>query len=123
MAVLHRVRTEYLYKVAIGGGKTSETRHFGGDLHTKNVGEEPGCLSKVLGGRPDPNDALDLQDVSSVDDEADKRRVGGMDEHENTEDTSDRLVIALSPKQLVGVVALTVFVIFLTRARRRAGRL
>ncbi len=40
---------------------------------------------------------------------------------ENTETASDGLVIALSPRQLVGLVAFIVFVVVVTRARRRAG--
>jgi hypothetical protein len=54
---------------------------------------------------------------------ADKRRVGAMTEHENADNESDGLVIALSPKQLAYVVAFIFFVVILTRARRRAGRL
>ncbi len=69
MAVLHRVGAENLEKVAVGSRKTGETRHFSGDLHSKNVGEEPGGLPEVLGSRTDPNDASDLQDFSSVDDD------------------------------------------------------
>jgi hypothetical protein len=54
---------------------------------------------------------------------ADQDRVDAMTGSENTEAGSNGLVIALSPKQLVGLVAFIVFVVVVTRARRRAGRL
>jgi len=52
---------------------------------------------------------------------ADQDRVDAMIESANTETGSNDLVIALSPKQLVGLVAFIAFVVVVTRARRRAG--
>jgi hypothetical protein len=52
----------------------------------------------------------------------DQDRVDAVTESENTEAGSNGLVIALSPKQLVGLVAFIAFVVVVTRARRRAGR-
>jgi len=51
---------------------------------------------------------------------AEQDRVDAMSESENTETGSNDLVIALSPKQLVGLVAFIAFVVVVTRARRRA---
>jgi hypothetical protein len=53
----------------------------------------------------------------------DKRRVTTMSEPDNIETDAGDLVIALSPKQLVLLVAFIGFVVILTRARRRAGRI
>ena len=54
---------------------------------------------------------------------ADERRVQTMTEHESTETESGGLVTALSPRQLFCVVTFVGFVVVLTWARRRAGRL
>ncbi|MEE8407242.1 MAG: hypothetical protein V3S32_08850 [Acidimicrobiia bacterium] len=51
----------------------------------------------------------------------DQDRVDAMTESENNEAGSNGLVIALSPKQLVGLVAFIGFVVVVTRARHRAG--
>jgi hypothetical protein len=53
----------------------------------------------------------------------DQRRVSNMGEPDNIETDSGDLVIALSPKQLVYLVVFIGFVVILTRARRRAGRI
>lgn len=53
---------------------------------------------------------------------ADQDRVDAMTEAASTETGSNDLVIAMSPKQLVGLVAFIAFVVVVTRARRRAGR-
>lgn len=68
MIMLHRIGAENLQKVTVGSCKTRKTGHLSGHLHTENIGEEPGGLTKVLGGRTDPDNAFDLQDLSSVDD-------------------------------------------------------
>jgi hypothetical protein len=54
---------------------------------------------------------------------ADERRVGAMTEPDSTEAGSNDLVTALSPKQLAYLVVFIGFVVLVTRARRRAGRL
>jgi hypothetical protein len=53
---------------------------------------------------------------------ADQDRVDAMTESEDTEAGSSGPVVALSPKQLVGLVAFIGFVVLVTWGRRRAGR-